>query len=29
MHSGVLLMSFVLVEYIMTNRDWSGLGIED
>lgn len=29
MYSGVLLMSFVLVEYIMTNKDWSGLGTED
>lgn len=29
MYSGVLLMSFVLVEYIMTNKAWSGLGTED
>lgn len=29
MYSGLLLMSFVLVEYVMTNKDWSGLGTED
>lgn len=29
MYSGVLLLCFVLVEYIMTNKDCSGLGTED
>lgn len=29
MYSGVPLMFFVLVEYIMTNKDWTGLGTED
>ena len=29
MYSGVLLMSFVLAEYIMTNKPWTGLGTED
>jgi len=29
MYSGVPLMSFVLAEYIMTNKPWSGLGTED
>lgn len=29
MYSGVLLMSFVQAEYIMTNKPWSGLGTED
>lgn len=29
MYSGLLLMSFVLVEYVMTNKDWGGLGTED
>lgn len=28
-YSGVLLMSFVIVEYIVTNKPRSGLGTQD